>query len=66
VRRRQYEIRRDGDAAAQMIRAYDQNNVTRDCLLGDGCTPDDGVSGLGCEGEAGKGEERVPPPSAKP
>jgi hypothetical protein len=49
-----------------MIRAYDQNNVTRDCLLGDGCTPDDGVSGLGCEGEAGKGEERVPPPSAKP
>ena len=66
VRRRQHEIRSDGDPAAQMIRAYDENNVTRNCLLGDGCTADDGVSGPGCEGEAGEGEERVPAPPAKP
>jgi len=59
VRRRQYEIRRDGDAAAKVIRAYDQNNVTRNCLIGDGCTSDDGVSGLGGEREAGEGEKRV-------
>jgi hypothetical protein len=64
VRRRQHEIRRDGDAAAKVIRAYDQNNVTRNCLLGDRCTPDDGVSGLGCEGEPGEGEERVRSPPA--
>jgi hypothetical protein len=42
-----------------MVRADDQNHVTRNCLVGKGCTADDGASGLGCEREAGEGEERV-------
>jgi hypothetical protein len=59
----QHKIGRDGDAAAQMVRAHDQNHVTRNCLVGKGCTADDGASGLGCEREADEGEERVCLPS---
>jgi hypothetical protein len=59
----QYQIGRDGDAAAQMVRAHDQNHVTRNCLVGKGRAADDGVSGLNCEGEAGEGEESARLPS---
>jgi hypothetical protein len=46
-----------------MVRAHDQNHVTRNCLVGKRCAADDGASGLGCERDAGEGEERVRLPS---
>jgi hypothetical protein len=59
----QHKIGRDGDAAAKMVRANDQNHVTGNCLVSKGCTADDGASGFDCEREAGEGEERVRWPS---